>query len=273
MNVLVCFKVVPDLDLLSGSDWLVDANLRIDTGFVPTMINPYDESALEMALKLSDYAKTLNVPVSLNALTLGDEKANVFIKKLAALRFATTVRIAAGDGLSFLPEITAYVISRYVQEVYHQDVLLFGRHGGVGDNEKTPLLVAEMLGWPCITQVIRIETKSEDCLIVASTVDGGIVKQSIKTPCVLSVGNVPNAYLRVPTLNDQIRYGNKPLQIIELQEFKLAAFQARYGTDAELIGLAAVSSNQQSLVIEGGSPAEKARILYDSFLRERLEKL
>ena len=46
MDVLVCFKVVPDLDQLPPGGWEIDSALRVETIFVKTMLNPYDESAL-----------------------------------------------------------------------------------------------------------------------------------------------------------------------------------------------------------------------------------
>jgi electron transfer flavoprotein beta subunit len=65
MNVLVCFKIVPDLDQLSGSDWVIDGCSRVETRFVKRMINPYDESALELALKMADHAGGAGVTTAL----------------------------------------------------------------------------------------------------------------------------------------------------------------------------------------------------------------
>jgi electron transfer flavoprotein alpha/beta subunit len=273
MDILVCFKVVPDLDMLSGSEWVLDRHFQIDTSFIKTMINPYDESALELVLKVSDDAEDFDVSMNLTALTLGDEKSDAYLKKLYALRFEKTVRIATREDIRFLPEVTAHVISRYVQEINNQDALVLGRQSGVGDNEKTPLLVAEMLEWPCITQVIKIEPETEEYLKVTSMVDGGILKQSIKIPCVLSVGNAPNSYMRVPTLNDKLNYGKKPIDVFDLQAFNIDDFLTGYGIDYELIGLEVICNKRQGLILEGETPGEKARTLYDTFLRERLERL
>ena len=54
MNILVCFKAVPDIELLRDEDWEIDENLQVDTSFLKRDLNSYDESALEIALRLLD---------------------------------------------------------------------------------------------------------------------------------------------------------------------------------------------------------------------------
>ncbi|MCG8552976.1 MAG: electron transfer flavoprotein subunit beta/FixA family protein, partial [Desulfobacterales bacterium] len=223
MNILVCFKVVPDLDMLSDDDWTADSNLRVDVSFVKKILNCFDESALEMTLKLSDYSEGFNVPLNLTALTIGDKKLDAYLKTLNALRFDKTVRIENYEDIRFLPESVAAVISKYAKEINPQDVIILGRQSGEGDNAKTPLLVAEMLGWPCITQVINIEPYSEDCLRVTNMVDGGKLTQIVKTPCVLSIGNAPNSYIRVPTLRDRMKYGKRPIDVLDIGDLNIKA--------------------------------------------------
>jgi len=273
MRVLVCFKVVPDLEMLSEEDWVSGPELRVDVSFVRNILNCFDESALEMALKLSDYSKAINMPIKLTALTIGDKKSDIYLKTLNALRFDKTVRIESNEDISFLPEVTAAVISQYIEDINNQDIVILGRQSSVADNAKTPLLVAEMLGWPCITQVIKIEPDKEDSLKVTNMVEGGVLTQIIKTPCVLSVGNAPNSYMRVPTLKDKIKYGNTPIDIINIQDFKVQELLDRYCDDCRLIGLEKIDTRRKGIIIDGATPAEKARILYNSYLKGRLEKL
>lgn len=273
MKILVCFKLVPDLDLLSDEDWVADTNLRVDVSFVKSILNCFDESALEMSLKLYDYSKGFNIPLNLTALTIGDRKSDTYLKTLYALRFDKALRVENNEDIGLLPEVAATVISQYVKEVDKQDVIILGRQSGIGDNAKTPLLVAEMLEWPCITQVISIEPDQEDGLRITNMVDDGILTQIIKTPCVLSVGNAPSSYMRVPTLKDKMKYGKTPIDIIDIQDFNIHALLDKFSNDCELKGLEKINNKRKGVIIEGTTPGEKARVLYDSYLRERLEKL
>jgi electron transfer flavoprotein beta subunit len=273
MKILVCFKVVPDLEMLSEEDWISDPDLRVDVSFVKNILNCFDESALEMALKLSDYSEGLNMPLKLTALTIGDKKSDTYLKLLYALRFEKAVRIENNKDISFFPEVVAAVISQYTKDINNQDVIILGRQSSVADNAKTPLLVAEMLEWPCITQVIKIEPDQEDSLKVTNMVEGGALTQIIKTPCVLSVGNAPNSYMRVPTLKNKMKYGKTPIDVINIQDFNMQALLDRFCNDCELIALEKIDTRREGIIIDGATPAEKAKILYESYLKGRLEKL
>ena len=274
MKILVCFKAVPDLEMLSVEDWAVDSSLDIDTSFVKNELNCFDESALEMALKLSDYSEGFGAFINLTALTIADNKSELFLKNLYALKFNKAVRIEIDSDIIFNPEIVSAVISQYIKEKDKQDVVILGRQSGVGDNAKTPLLVSEMLGWPCITQVIKIEpTKEEGTLKVKSYVDGGILTQVVKVPVVLSIGNAPNSYLRVPTLKDKMKYGKTPIEVMEVSDFNLNVYSDKITYNAQLVCLEKIKGSRDGVIIEGNTPEEKARILYDLYLKERLEKL
>jgi electron transfer flavoprotein beta subunit len=268
MDILVCFKVVPDLDQLPGSDWEIDSRFRIETGFVQKMINPYDESALELSLKLCESSDR---PVHLTALTIGDKKSEIYLKTLNALKFARTVRIEQHADIRFSPEKIAAVISGYVQKMGRQDLILMGAQSGEGDNAKTPLFTAEMLHWPCVTQVIQLEPCGDDGLKVTSMVDGGLLKQMIKMPCVLAVGNAPNANLRVPTLKDRAACSKQAIEVRQIEEFMLRDTLEDSGQDGVLKGLEIINRRREGLILAGATPAEKARVLYDAYLKEWLE--
>ena len=76
MKALICFKAVPELEALTGSDWRPDHRFRPETRFARTVINPLDESALELSLKLRDQAAKGGHEVHLTALTIGDGRAD-----------------------------------------------------------------------------------------------------------------------------------------------------------------------------------------------------
>ncbi len=272
MKTLVCFKAVPDLELLTEEDWAAATNLRVNTGFVKNIINCFDESALEMALKLSDYSEGFSALNELTALTIGEKKSEPFLKNLYALKFGKAVRIESDEDIEFLPEVTAAVISRYAAN-NNQELIIMGRQSNTGDNSKTPLLVAELLGWPCITQVTNIAPDKNCCLQVTNMVDGGTLTQVVKTPCVLAVGNAPCSYMRVPTLKDKMQYGKRAVEVLDIKDFTQPFDAAGTDFSCELKNISVIDNKRKGIVINGESPAEKAGILYHSYLKERLERL
>ena len=82
MNILACFKTVPEVEMLTDEDWVIDKKLQIDTSFLKPTLNSYDESALEIALTLSDTSESVQVPVELTALTIAGSGADTILKTL-----------------------------------------------------------------------------------------------------------------------------------------------------------------------------------------------
>lgn len=255
LKVLVCFKAVADLEALTEVDWQPDEHFQIDTRFVKTIINPLDESALELALKLRDQAG-----VNLTALTLGDKRADEILKTLNALRFNRTVRVETRSD-PFNSEHTAALISYFISQNNYQ-LAVFGGRSADGDNGRTPLLVGEMLGWPVLTQVIGFE--NHDHLEVTRLTDDGQLTEVVTGPMVLAVGNAPSSYMRIPTLKDRLAHGKKEIEIYPEPQITTPA------PSYELKTLTYQRSTRSALVVEGATAAEKAARLYFDHLKGRL---
>ena len=91
--------------------------------------------------------------------------------------------------------------------------------------------------------------------------DDGRLRQRIQTPCVLSIGDAPNTYMRVPTLKDRLRSGKRPIEILSIKDFQLS------DETEELIDLEVIHHRRAGILIEGKSPEEKARKLYEGHLK------
>jgi len=263
MNVLVCCKIVPDLNRLSESDWVVQDHVQIDTGFLRTMVNPYDESALELALRLADEA-----PARMTALTLGGPQADPFLKTLRALHFDPTVRIEAQGDWRFCPDGVATLIAAYVTAGHPQDLVVMGRQSADGDNGKTPLLLAETLGWPCITEVLGFRPAGAGRLRVTSRVDAGLLVQVARLPLVLAVGNAAGSALRVPTLKSRMLTSRQRTEVLHpASDPAIRGFRR----DSVLEELAAIRRRRAGRIVTGVNARATARALYQDCLKQRLE--
>ena len=265
MDLLVCCKIVPDLDLLSDHDWVVPDHGRIDVSFVRTMVNPYDESALELALRAAEGAGP--EPVRLSALSIGTRQADPALKTLLALRFDRVVRMEPGADLGFCPEAVAELIAGFVRE-RPQDALLMGQQSGEGDHGKTPFLVAERLGWPCVTEVIRVEAAPGRRLRITSRVDRGLLTQTLRPPCVLCVGNVAGSALRVPTLKDRMVHGQRPIERIPVEP-DLESWKQDYALGT----LTRIGHARAGRILRGLDAGALAGTLFDQWLQSRLAAL
>ncbi len=275
MRILGCFKAVPALDLLREEDWVADDRLRVDTEYVKLEWNCFDEGALEMMRKLSELSESPDTDTAfeLDALTVGGKKADSFLKILYALGFSHGARVESEDAAWWPPERVAELIAAYIQkktEAY--EVVVTGVQSADGSHGKTPGLLAELLGWPCISQVTGMEPAKGGCLKVTSRMSGGERVQIVRPPCVLAVGNAPCAYLRVPTLKDKMRLGNRPIEYLDPEKL-LGDREAFPGGKEKLLALHPVDRSRDTVRIEAGSPEEKAAVYYEQYLKGRLFKL
>ena len=272
MKIAVCFKIIADYDRMSHKDWEWDDGYFVDTSFVRRVFNCFDESALEIALKLSRQWKNQSDPAELTAITVDDGQSDLFLKHLIAVGYDHAVGIRCSNRLDlrFNPQVISHLISRYIKQE-GQKLVVLGMQGGEGDNGQTGFLVAEQLGWPCIREVIEVVmAESSDCLKVKSRIDGAILKQTIKLPMVLIMGHSLNSpYLRVPTLKQKLNAKKKQLTILSNIDLGLDN-DALLNKDKTLVDLYRQKPGKTCVFLEGKTAQEQAQRLYDQYLKQRL---
>lgn len=265
MNLLLAIKVAPDLGMLAKSDWQPDERLQIDTRFARRLLSGYDESAAEMVLMLRDERE-----LNLSVLTVADAMAEPALKQLMALEYQQAVRIEppAEWDLRFNPATVAALIAAYQQHMGSQQVIVMGAQSLEGQNSQTPLLLAERLGWPCITGVCQLAAAEEvRALRVTRQTAYGQEVMTVMPPLVLVVGNSQQASaLRVPTLMQKLAAGK--LQVQRLSPTDLAIAE-QPTSDVQLCGLSYVEHRRAGVVIEGDSVEQKVQRLCQDYLRER----
>ena len=285
MRIAVGFKVTPDYEALRASDWARAAVDGVDTRYVRRVLDTFDESALELALRLRDARAEQGLETGLATFSVAGREADSFLRTLLALGYERAARVDpsaapehaeragdVGDGLDFAPSAMAALVAACTREA-GADVLLLGCLSGPGDDGTIPFFVAEALGRPCVTQVTAIEPAGEDGLRVTFAADDGPVRATVRTPCVLAVGNAIVSHLRVPTLTD--RLATRDVAITELQAADLGVdvVAAVDREAAVLTDLAPVDRSRAGVIARGATPAAKARELYDAHVRARLAKL
>lgn len=272
MRILVALKVVPQLDLLRGNNWTIKNNLPVETAYVKKVINPYDESALELALRLAEQRKAKNLKTDLHALTISEPSADLFLKKMLALGFKQAYRVNTEEDLLFNPEAAAAIIAAFLGECEPFDLIVMGMQSSDGDNAKTALLTAEELAWPCLTGVTGFYSHGSKLVAVESLNDGGAMGQLVSPPCILAVGNAPCSLLRVPTLKAIKNAAEKNISLLTLEDLKIKPGSLFMQNNPALQKLEVVDNSRKSIIIEGASAEEKARSLYELYLKGWMSK-
>ena len=153
MNIGVCLKQVPASDSrikIAGPDSGVDASdLKME-------INPYDEFALEEALKLKDAKVAKKVVV----FTVGGADAEGRIRDALARGADAAVRLddPAFEGSDSLGIARILAAAAKAEGV---GLLLAGKQAIDDDNSQVPAMIAEILGWPQVTVVDNLEVSGD----------------------------------------------------------------------------------------------------------------
>ncbi|MCX6371531.1 MAG: electron transfer flavoprotein subunit beta/FixA family protein [Actinobacteria bacterium] len=281
LRILVSFKVTPDFEALREADWLAGAATEaahgappvVETRYVRRVLNCFDESALEMALRLSDARAARSATTDLGALSVGGKETEPYLKTLLALGYERAARLESEAALDFAPAVVAALIAGYVRQVDHSDLLLLGCHSGPGDSGTMPFRVAEELGWPCLTQVIEVEPLADGRVRVACLADNGLLRLTLRPPCVLAVGNAVVSQLRVPTLTDRLARKNEPVDVLSGADLGVDIAGQLNRTTCVLTGLETIDHTRRGVGVVGATPAAKAQALFDAHLKTALEKL
>jgi len=178
MHIVVCVKQVPDT-----------ANVRINPETntlmregVESIMNPFDEYALEEALKLKD-AHGARVTV----VTMGPPQADVILRDAMARGaddavLLTDRAVAGADTLA-----TSYVLSLAIKKLNEKpDLVLFGKQAIDGDTAQVGPGVSEFLDYPLVTYVKSLSVK-DGVFTVETLMDEGTDVIEGKLPAVMTV--------------------------------------------------------------------------------------
>jgi electron transfer flavoprotein beta subunit len=174
LNIAVCLKQVPSTEtrVKVGSD-----GKHIDPAGVQLVINPYDEYALEEALKLKESGGGEVTVFSVggagvvaairNALAMGADKA-VLLKTEAELDNLAVAKLLAAEfgGKGF-------------------DLILLGKQSVDDDAGQVGPMLAELLKLPCATVVVKLEIDGDKGR-ASREIEGGTEMVEFSLPAVVT---------------------------------------------------------------------------------------
>jgi electron transfer flavoprotein beta subunit len=176
LNVIVCIKRVPDTEARLR---VADGGKTIDPGGVKFIIGPYDEFALEAALRTRDAAGGGEVEV----LTLGDAASTEQLRGALAMGADRAVLLrgeASMDGLA-----TAKMLAAALRE-REAPLILLGIKAVDDDQQQVGPMLATLLGRPCVTAVGSFEIKDGRARCDRE-VEGGVEVVEVDLPAVLTI--------------------------------------------------------------------------------------
>jgi electron transfer flavoprotein beta subunit len=174
LNIAVCIKRVPDTETRVRID-----GTGIDSNGVKFVMSPYDEFAVEAALRTKESLGEGEVTV----LTFGDDASQETLRATLAMGADRAVLLAGDvtmDGLATAKTLAAEL------EGMDAPLVLFGVKSADDDQQQVGPMVATLMGRPCVTAVADFEI-AEGTIRCHHDVEGGTEVVELSTPAVLSI--------------------------------------------------------------------------------------
>jgi electron transfer flavoprotein beta subunit len=175
LNSVVCITHVPDTEsrIRIGAD-----GRSVDEAGLKFIVSPYDEFALEEAIRLKE-AKGGDVTV----VTFGPERAAQALRECLARGATKAIHIKGDSG-----QADALGIAKVLAAAIRQagpDLVFFGKQGVGTDNSLVGPMVAELLGMPQANVVTRFEV-GEGSVTVRREIEGAEEVISLQLPAVIT---------------------------------------------------------------------------------------
>jgi electron transfer flavoprotein beta subunit len=149
LKIAVCVKAVPDTEAKIN---VAADKLNIDMAGVRFIVSPYDENAVEEALKLKEKNGGEIVAFTMG----GDEAVEPVRDEVISRGVDSVIHLKDSEFLGLDALGTAKVLAAALKDGGF-DLVLCGQQGVGTDNCQVPAMLAELLDWPQATVVVKFE--------------------------------------------------------------------------------------------------------------------
>jgi electron transfer flavoprotein beta subunit len=205
MHIVVCVKQVPNPEI-AASQFRVDEAARRVAPLPGTalVMSPFDEQALEAALRLRDGGLAARITV----LTLGPDSARSTLKHGLAMGADDAVLIPDAGCDPGNGHLTARVLAAAIQKM-QADLVLAGRQAADWDAGVVGCGIAELLHLPVVTFARSVAVRDGSVRVERVVEDGLDVVEAV-LPAVVTVSNELGK-ARAPSLRETMRAARKPV--------------------------------------------------------------
>lgn len=148
MDIVVCIKQVPDTTEVRINP---ETNTLIRDG-VPSIINPFDENAIEAALQLRE-----SQGGKVTVITMGPPQAAEALRAAIAMGADEAVLVSDRAFAGSDTWATSYTLSQAIKKLGKTDLIICGKQAIDGDTAQVGPGIAEWLGIPQVTFTVKIE--------------------------------------------------------------------------------------------------------------------
>jgi len=209
MKILVAVKRVVDpyVKIRVKSD-----GTGVETQNIKMAMNPFDEIAVEEALRLREQQIATEVVV----VSIGTDTSQETLRHALALGADRAILVRTEKKLESLN------IAKILQQIVNDEqpqIVLMGKQTIDGDNNQTPQMLSALLDWPQATFASKIQC-FDGHLQVTREIDGGLETIKVQLPAIVSTDlrlNEPR-YASLPNI---MKAKQKPLKSVDLESLGL----------------------------------------------------
>ena len=175
MKVLVAVKRVVDYNVKVR---VKSDQSGVETANVKMSMNPFDEIAVEEAVRLKEAGKVTEIV----AFTMGVTQAQ------EQLRTAMAMGADRGIHVTTYERVEPLAVAKTLQKIVEKenpDMVILGKQAIDDDSNQTGQMLAALLGWPQGTFTSKVEAK-DGAVQVTREVDGGLETLELKLPAVVT---------------------------------------------------------------------------------------
>ncbi|KAB7732702.1 electron transfer flavoprotein beta subunit/FixA family protein [Rudanella paleaurantiibacter] len=201
MKILVCVTSVPDT---TTKITFTDNNTKLNKAGVQFITGPYDDYALARAVELKE-----QTGASVTVLNVGEADAEPVIRKCLAIGADDAIRVNADP-------VDAYFVAEQIAAIAKEnsyDLILMGRESIDYNGGQVHGIVAEMLGIPSISPVMKLDISGTTAKMTRE-IEGGKEDLEASLPLVLGCQE-PIAEWKIPNMRGIMTARTKPLKVVE----------------------------------------------------------
>jgi len=214
LKIIVCIKQVPDPEGPSSAFKVDSEAKKVIPEGIPPVINPFDENALEAALRIKDSAGC-----SVVAMSMGEKPATPVLKKALAVG-ADELFILEDEHFKDLDGYsTAYVLAAAIQKIGEYDLILTGRQAADWNFGLVGPILAELLHIPSVSVAQSVNVGDGKVVVKKLRKNGYEIVQASMPALVTASSEIGD--LRLPSLQAIKDARSKPLIVWKMADLEL----------------------------------------------------
>ncbi len=219
MKIIVCVKQVPD-----AKDVRLDPETNtLSREGVQSIMNPYDQHALEAGVQLSE-----SIGGTVTVLSMGPPQAEETLRQAISCGAHDAVLVSDRAFAGADTWATSYTLMKAIEKVGEFDLVICGKQAIDGDTAQVGPGLAMRLDIPFVTCVQKVREATDKSVIVERMMDDGCDVLEVPYPALITVVKDVNEP-RVPSLKGKMK----------AKKAVITSFSAEdIGADSTCIGLA-----------------------------------